>query len=86
MLPISDLAKVTLEMAPCWGPQPEEDMARIVRRTILTIAFVFSGAMISPPSWADCGCGPLYCKNDPTFPAALAKKKATFSEMGYPTA
>src|SRR3954451_19356962 len=53
-------------------------------RTIVTIAFAFGAAMVSTASWADCGCGPLYCKNDPTFPAAFAKKKAALSHAGYP--
>jgi hypothetical protein len=30
-------------------------------------------------------CGPLYCKNDPAFPAALKSKKDGLSKAGYPT-
>ena len=40
-------------------------------------------ALPSTPSRAACGCGPLYCTNDPSFPAALASKKAALSRAGY---
>jgi hypothetical protein len=59
-------------------------MFSLAVRMVVTIAFAFGAAMVSTATWADCGCGPLYCKNDPTFPAALAKKKKALSSAGYP--
>jgi hypothetical protein len=59
-------------------------MSRIALQSIIAVAVAFGAAIGAAPSWADCGCGPLYCKIDPTFPAAFAKKKAALSHAGYP--
>jgi hypothetical protein len=58
-----------------------------MRHRSLTLGFLAAVLAASPgPSSAiECPpCGPLYCKNDPAFPAALKSKKDQLAKAGYP--
>ena len=49
------------------------------------VSMLMEVIVLSPASAQGCACGPLYCKNDPGFPAALKSKKDRMTKAGYPS-
>jgi len=42
------------------------------------------GLSSTTSSWADCGCGPDFCQNDPRIASALSQKKNSLRANGFP--
>jgi hypothetical protein len=79
------LGAVTLVCTADQAPGSKVRYGSSLMRKLVLLAILAAG-LGNPTSSAaqNCACGPLYCQNDPNFPAALQAKKSRMTADGYP--